>query len=95
MKLKSIKPADDGVHKYTAVFDNDGKEKTVHFGAKGMSDYTKHHDPERRARYLTRHRNREDWSDPTTPGSLSRWILWGDSTSLAQNIASFRRRFSL
>lgn len=95
MKLKSIKPADDDVHKYTAVFDKDGREKTVHFGAKGMSDYTQHHDPERRARYLKRHRARESWNQPDTAGSLSRHILWGDSTSLAQNIASFRRRFGI
>ena len=95
MKLKSIKRADDGVHKYTAVFDNDGREKTVHFGAKGYTDYILSKDPARRANYLKRHRNKEDWNRPDSAGSLSRWILWGDSTSLAQNIASFRRRFDL
>jgi len=30
-----------------------------------------------------------------TAGSLSRWILWGDSTSLETNIRSFKQRFNL
>ena len=38
----------------------DGK-KTVHFGAAGMSDYTKHKDPERKERYIERHKKNEDW----------------------------------
>ena len=30
-----------------------------------------------------------------TPGALSRWLLWGESRSLARNTAAFRRRFRL
>jgi len=33
------------------IYDN----KIVHFGAKNMSDFTKHKDPERRKRYYARH----------------------------------------
>ena len=29
------------------------------------------------------------------PGALSRWLLWGESRSLARNTAAFRRRFRL
>ena len=32
---------------------------------------------------------------PLTPGALSRWLLWGESRSLARNTAAFRRRFRL
>ena len=39
--------------KYQAKFE-DGH--TVHFGAAGMSDFTKNKDPERRKAYLARHR---------------------------------------
>jgi len=87
-----LTPATDGKHKWIAEFD-DGTR--VSFGAKGYEDYTQHHDKLRRANYLSRHRTREDWNNPKTAGSLSRWILWGDSTSLQQNLASFRKRFSL
>ena len=87
-----LEKATDGKHKWVAVFD-DGKR--VPFGARGYLDYTQHHDRLRRANYLSRHRSRESWSNPRTAGSLSRWILWGDSTSLQTNLRAFRRRFSL
>jgi hypothetical protein len=84
--------ATDGKHKWVAVFD-DGTR--VPFGAKGYEDYTQHGDKLRRANYLARHRTSETWTNPKTAGALSRWILWGDSTSLSANLSDFRRRFSL
>ena len=48
-KIKVIfKPSTKPEKKYMAIFYN-GKDKikTTHFGAAGMSDYTKHKDPER------------------------------------------------
>jgi hypothetical protein len=77
--------------KYRAVF-TDGKK--IDFGSRGMDDYTKTQDKEQRARYLTRHRENESWNNPKTAGALSRWILWGESTSLQQNLADFKRRFA-
>ena len=66
--------------KMMAVFEdcNTGREKTVHFGSKGMSDYTKHKDKERMRRYTTRHKARENWrkSGIKTAGFWSKWLLW-------------------
>ena len=77
MKLVSIHSSDRYDKKLVATFQLDnGRIKEVHFGAKGYSDFTMHHDEERKRRYLMRHTSRERWNDPTTPGSLSRWILW-------------------
>ena len=45
--------------KFDAIIDN---KKTVAFGAKGMADFTLHKDPERKARYIARHRSNEDWA---------------------------------
>ena len=95
MKLKSVTPAGDGVHKYKAVFDNDGRTKTTKFGASGMDDYTKTHDEEQRARYLKRHSANENWTNPTSAGALSRYLLWGESTSMVKNLQAYRRRFNL
>lgn len=80
--------------KLEAVFESKrtGRRKTVPFGASGMSDYTKHKNPERKKRYLTRHRKRENWNDPVTPGALSRWILW-NKPSLQASITDYKRRF--
>jgi hypothetical protein len=94
MKLISIKPSSKATKKYDAVFNIDGKQKTVSFGAKGYSDFTIHKDEVRKQRYLIRHKATEDWSNPITPGSLSRYILW-NKTTLRESIADFKRRFNL
>ena len=68
----------------------DGK-RTVSFGAAGMSDYTIHKDDERKQRYLDRHKKNENWSDPTTAGYLSRWILWAKPT-IEESIKDLNKR---
>jgi len=73
----------------------DGKTKTTHFGARGMSDYTQHKDEKRMKNYLNRHDNgKENWNDPTTAGALSRWILWG-KPSLRESFNDFKTKFKL
>tara|TARA_R110002126_G_C10065467_1_gene462076 strand:+ start:90 stop:389 length:300 start_codon:yes stop_codon:yes gene_type:complete len=91
--VKSNKPN----KKMMAVFLNvkTGRTKTIHFGSAGMSDYTINKDPERRKRYLDRHRKNENWNDYQTAGSLSRWILWGDTTSIQKNIKNYKSKFNL
>ena len=80
--------------KLMAVFINNrtGRTKTTHFGAANYSDYTIHKDPQRKKRYLNRHRSNENWNDPTTAGALSRWVLWNKPT-LRDSIKDYKRRF--
>lgn len=81
--------------KYTAIFRYDNnRTKTIHFGAEGMSDYTKHKTPERKKRYISRHKKRENWNVPDTAGSLSRWILW-NKPSMRASMADYKRKFKL
>lgn len=77
----TVSKARNGIHKFTAVFPDGSK---VHFGRQGYSDYTKHKDPLRMERYLTRHRRRENWtrSGAKTAGFWSRWILWSSPSLL-------------
>lgn len=96
MKLLSVVPSRDGVHKYMAIFEkDDGRKKTTKFGAAGMDDYTRTHDREQRDRYRTRHAKDLKTGDPTRAGFLSYYILWGDSTSVPANVAAYKKRFSL
>ena len=96
MKLLDIKPSTKADKKYMATFQSDnGRKKTTHFGAKGMDDYTLTHDKEQREKYRTRHSKNENWNEPVTAGALSRWILWGDSTSLKTNISAYKKKFDL
>ena len=91
-----IKPSKVKNKKYTAIFyDGDKKIKTTSFGSAGADDYTKTKDKAQRERYLKRHRQRENWNAPMTAGALSRWILWGDSTSLKTNISNYKKKFNL
>lgn len=91
----TLKPSTREGYKKMAIFRAaDGKRKTVHFGAAGMSDYTKHKDPARKARYVARHRKRENWDDPYTAGALSRWVLW-NKPSYRASVQDFKRRFGL
>jgi hypothetical protein len=96
LKLKSIKPSHKKEKKWDATFIYpDGHQKVVPFGAKGMSDYTKHRDPTRKQRYLKRHSGMgESWQKPDTPGALAKWVLWNKKT-LRASIADYKRRFKL
>ena len=95
MRLVKVTPT-DAPHKYAAVFETDaGRTRTVKFGAAGMDDYTITHDKEQRDRYRKRHQKDLRTNDPTRAGYLSRFLLWGDSTSMAENISAYRKRFDL
>ena len=78
-----------------ALFDNNGRARTVHFGSRGADDYTITKDKEQRERYLARHKKDLDTKDPTRAGFLSYYILWGDSTNIHKNIAEFKKKFNL
>ena len=89
MKLVKIISSGRKGKKYLAIFRrDDGSEKKVHFGAKGMRDYTRISDrkssfyikdkEERekvKSAYISRH-GKENWTSPDTPGTLSKYILW-------------------
>jgi len=100
MKLLFIKPSTNEGKKLMAKFENNGRTKTIHFGASGMMDYTKYYakDPElakqKRNSYDARHKVNEDWTDPQTAGALAKHILWSEPT-IEQSIRKFKKRFNL
>ena len=98
MKYAQLRKSSVQGKKYTLVFfDADRKKvKTIQFGQAGADDYTKTGDKEQRDRYRNRHNNsRENHNVPDTPASASRFILWGDSTSVSANYNSYLKRFGL
>jgi len=95
MKLLKIERSSNKHKKYVATFDLGEKLKKVHFGQKESSTYLDHKDDKKRDAYLARHKVNENWNDPLTAGSLSRWLLWGSTTSLEQNIKVFKKKFNL
>ncbi len=96
LRLKTIRRSHKKEKKFDAVFVYpDGHTKTVPFGARGMSDYTKHKDKTRKQRYLKRHAGMgEHWDQPDTPGALSKWVLW-NKPSFDASVSDFKKRFNL
>lgn len=96
LKLKTIRTSHKPEKKYDAVFQYpDGHTKTIPFGARGMSDFTKHKDKTRKQRYLSRHSGMgEHWNKPDTAGALSKWILW-NKPSFRASVSDFKKRFHL
>ena len=87
-RMKDVKVAKStrSGKKYQASF-KDGP--TVHFGAAGMSDFTKNKDPERKKAYLARHKANENWADKESAGFWSRYLLW-EKTSLQEAAKALR-----
>ena len=77
--------------KYDARVDG---TKTVSFGQKGASDFTKHKNTDRKERYIDRHKAREDWtkSGAKTAGFYSKHVLWNKPT-LKESIGDIIKRF--
>ena len=68
--------------------------KTVSFGQKMASDFTKHKDTDRKERYIDRHKAREDWtkSGVKTAGFYSKHVLWNKPT-IKESIDDINKRF--
>ena len=94
IKLISIKKSTKSEKKFTATFEVSGKKRTIHFGAAGMSDYTKHKDSKRKSRYIKRHLKDLNTNDPTRAGYLSMYVLW-NKMSLKASISDYRKRLSV
>jgi hypothetical protein len=100
-KFIKLQEANDKKHKYRAIFMDlkTNREKRVSFGAKGYNDYliynkitTKEEADKHRERYIKRHDKREDFENPITAGSLSRYILW-NKTTIGDSLRDYLKRF--
>jgi hypothetical protein len=84
----------DRIDKKYMVITPDGK--TIHFGAKGYSDFTKHKNVERKQRYDARHKKNEDWtkSGINTAGFWAKKILWSRPT-IREAINAIEKEFGI
>ncbi len=70
---------------------------TIHFGSKNSSTFLDHYDKVKRSNYLKRHKVNEDWNQVNpgvNAGSLSRYLLWGDS-DLYKNLINYLDKFKI
>lgn len=107
MKLISINPSTRSDKKFTAIFCMckgeskccDKERKKIHFGAKingePMDDYTITKDKKQREAYRARTKSVYDKAPPISASRLAGDILWGDSTSLQENIKEYKKKYNL
>jgi len=86
-----IKPSTRKGKRFMATFNNG---KTIHFGLRGGQTFIDHGDKIKRENYINRHKKNEDWTK-VNAGSLSRFLLWGDYTTLEQNHNVYMKKFNI
>jgi len=92
---KSEKPAKK--YKVYIASPDEKRGKVIHFGARGMSDFTIHKDPKRMERYSARHkRGGETWTKAgvRTAGFWSKWLLW-NKPSIIESKKNISSRFGI
>ena len=85
-------PANDGKHKYYIITKSGRK---VLFGAAGYEHFSSgHKDEDRKQRYISRHKNNENWSKSgiDSAGFWSRWLLWHKPT-ISESFRDIKNRF--
>lgn len=99
IELLKVVKANDGKHKYTAIFNVNGKEKHTNFGAEGYGDFIIFSNKEgkesglhHRELYIQRHTKDLRTKDFTRAGVLSMFILWGNKPNLEASIKDYKRR---
>lgn len=102
MEIKLSKSSKAGKKMMVVISDN-GRSKTVHFGASGLMDFTKYssQDPqiaeEKKRAYIARHSKAgETWTKDgvKTAGFWAKHILWNKPT-ISASVADTNRRFGL
>jgi hypothetical protein len=98
LKIKNSNVKDK---RFTALFidKNNKVVKSTHFGLKNpkFGTFIDHTDKTRRKNYIARHEVREKkfYKDPKRASTLSRFILWGNSSNLKQAIEDYKKKYNL
>ncbi len=92
MKFISLKKSNKPNKKLVITFTE--PDLTIHFGSKNSSTFLDHYDKVKRSNYLKRHKVNEDWNQ-VNAGSLSAYILWGDTSDLYKNLIKYLDKFSI
>ena len=74
------------------VFRMENPKRTIHFGSKKSQTFVEGASRDKRDKYIKRHKVRENW-DEINAGSLSRFLLWGDSVLITENLEHYLKMF--
>lgn len=97
-KLLTVKKSKKPGKKWNFTFkknSNNQRTFTRSVGNSTRNNYTLHHNKTRRKHYLQRHAKNLNTGDPTRPGYISYYVLWGKSTSFEDNLKAYKKKFNL
>lgn len=99
MKIVNITESPKLTKRYRVFLNNNNQIEHYDFGLDGGSTYLDHKDPIKRQNYWLRHygNTRERHLIQTltpSPATFSAYLLWGNSTSLKENIKDLNKLFS-
>jgi len=80
--------------KFTFIYKENNKGRIIHFGSEVSQTYVEGGSKEKREAYISRHKVNENWNE-INAGSLSRYILWGDSRSIKINLENYKKKFNI
>ncbi len=92
MRFVSLKKSNKPNKKLVITFTE--PDLTIHFGSKNSSTFLDYYDKVKRSNYLKRHKVNEDWNQ-VNAGSLSAYILWGDTSDLYKNLINYLDKFKI
>ena len=92
MKFISLEKSNKPNKKLVITFSE--PDLTIHFGSKNSSTFLDHQDKVKRSNYLKRHKVNENWNQ-VNAGSLSAYILWGDSSDMYSNLINYLDKFKI
>ena len=97
VKLISVKKSTKPGKKWNFTFKHMNNKRTFtrSVGNATRENYTIHHNKTRRSSYLHRHHKNLNTGDPTRPGYISYYVLWGNSKSFEDNLKAYKKRFNL
>lgn len=84
--------------RFTAIFrKHKGGDiiKITHFGQRGGKTYIDEGDKEKRKNFRARHKKDLDTKDFKRAGYLAYFLLWGNHTTLKENLKDYKKKFNL
>ena len=94
MIFESLTESNRKNKRFKIVFSN--PRRVIHFGDKYGDTYIDHFNKLKRDNYIKRHSKLplENWNE-INPGSLSRYLLWGDDTDILINLENYLNKFNI
>lgn len=95
MKITSVGLSPLPSKKYRAHFEDSDRKFHVDFGQPNATTWVNGASKKTRENYIKRHSAMEKYNRPDSAASLSRYLTWGESRSMSENLREYKKRFNI